>query len=162
MTHHALGALTEPSDTDRTKALVTATHMSRELLSLAERISDSATSRDFTAAQRYIATALTYLQTVLALLPTHGGTDNKCPTTGVRNALLRTVAASEAALGHAKLAESYATMTAEQVSAFEAQQVARTRSHWHRATEAARQEAHRALAGVVDMFPEACDFTGEV
>jgi hypothetical protein len=152
MTRHVLGTLTEPNDSDRTQALVTSVHMSREVLSLAERIADSS-SKEFQRGMRYIGTALTYLHASCELLPSQQGKITEAP---VFICLQRAIYASEAALGHAKLAESYAL--APPTDTFAVQQASRSRVIWRKATEAARQEAHRALAAVAALYPEACDF----
>jgi hypothetical protein len=151
---HLLSTLNEPDDTDRTQALVTAVHMGREMLSLAERIADSA-SMDFTSALRYLASALTYLRAASELLPSSGSNLGGAAT----RAMLRSIAASEAALGHAKLAQSYGACRLPE--AFEVQQAARSRVIWKKATEAARQEAHRALAAVAELYPDACSVEPE-
>lgn len=150
---HALSAIVEPTDDDRASAIVTSVHLARELLSLAERLADSS-SKDFATAQRYISRALSCLDAASTLLPD----DSAAPGVHLaRLGLVRAVAASEAALGHAKLAESYGGGVIPQAG-FEAQQRDRTRTIWFKATEFARQETHRALAVLVALFPEACEF----
>lgn len=67
----------------------------------------------------------------------------------LKSMLQRAHAASLAALGHGRLAESYTLFTADEKMSL------KMHSHWHKATELARQEAHRALALLAEVFPDA-------
>lgn len=150
MSTHRIASMADPPDEDRKSAIIVSVHAAREYLSLAERAADSGTI--------YYPEVLSKIRSADDLLGTASALCREVDataTTAARELLERARESAKAAYHQGTIAQSYAAK--EEPSAFEEKQADKTRGILRRAAEAARQETHRALAELADLFPDAYD-----
>lgn len=164
-----IATMASPSPEDEQAAVVVSVFHARELLSSVERaiLDLKETSARVSTSPRYpplFATLEAATTNLLFAAWLFNALDKKDTCTGsgvttpqsrqthrIKLSFRRAEAAALAALGHGRLAESYSLFTADEKMSL------KMHSHWHKATELARQEAHRALAQLAEFFPDAYD-----
>lgn len=147
--------MADPPDEDRESAIIVAVHTARETLSIVERAADGTAETYFPALLGKIEAADSLFRTAEALCEEVSAHR----TQRARQLLQRARERAKAAYHHGQTARSYAELT--EPSSFEAKQRSKTRAILRRATEAAKQEAHRALTELAEVFPDAYDVEEE-
>jgi hypothetical protein len=148
VTKHRIAYMADPVDDDRKSAIVVAVHTARDYLSIAERSADGGTI--------YYPDVLNKIQGADNALGTAATLCREVDLDGTKNArelLARAREATKAAYHQGSIARSYAEK--KHPSDFEERQAKKTRQILRRSAEAARQETHRALAELLDVFPDA-------
>lgn len=142
--------LAAPTSDDYARALIALVYLARDLLGDAERLASDAAPH---IAADNCAEALRHLRSAehLFLHRTH----NREPGS-TSQSFERAIHTSEAAVAQIKVFRNYAVLTR---SDYEQKQLDHYRGVWRRAARAAKQEAHRVLARLVELFPDAYDDT---
>lgn len=149
--HTAIRSFAEPTPDSYQRAIVAQTFLARDLLGDAERHVNNGQEPEPKIATRQLHEAIVYLRGALALLQDY---ELPQPTSAVAptRALYRAIFSAEATVAHVALYKSYDVTDANEL---EAKQLDLYRGVWRRSARAAKQEAHRALADLVELFPGA-------
>ena len=155
MTKHKIAFLADPPVEDRKSAIIVSVHDAREYLSFAERSADGGTI--------YYGEVLSKIRSADDLLGTATALCRDVDAEGtetVRELLERAREATKAAFHQGSIARSYGDK--QDPSSFERKQADKHRGILRRSAEAAKQETHRALAQLLELFPDAYDIETDI
>lgn len=148
----AIKRLADPSPDEQESAIIVAVFQARAMLSEAERIADMSES-GFARGIQLCRDGSDCLGAARAMLA------DELSASRVRDLLDRACHAADTAIEHAQLAHTYASSSDH--TDFDDRMTRNVRRHWYRATQLARQDAHRALSDLAELFPEAYRKTAE-
>jgi len=152
-----IATMTEPDPETVKRSIIIGAYQARESLSLAERVAEQSdiSPSDLSHAQSHILDAQTHLGAALSHLRILPLIDRSTylDIDGAVTLIRRAIATAKAALAHGEVAASYEPPSLG-VSDFDLKMEHRARRHWFKATQTARQEAHRALAELAELLPD--------
>jgi len=147
-----IATMAEPRPEDISRSIVVAAYQAREALARVARIDDRAsTSAHVLVSEDDLEGALALLQAVCALLDRHR--DDRFYA--AQTLADRAVASVKSARAAGDVAAGY--WSTDPLTEFDYKQRQRTQRRWQMAAEGARQDSHRLLAELAEVYPGAYD-----